>query len=119
MSNKLFLTVLGRILTCALAWHSALIFTIIVSLALIVLQVQILPGLSRKPVRVYLLALFLIGQTLAALLIMVDVPSFWVGFRSIGLIIYGILITFWDGLLFNGNVDGKVFAWMYSVYACK
>jgi hypothetical protein len=73
-------------------------------------------GLGRSLVRVYLLVLYILGNSLPPCLLMVaKAPSTWIGARAVGLVVYSLLIMFWDGLLFKGEIEDRNFQWMYSV----
>jgi hypothetical protein len=77
-------------------------------------------GLGRSLVRVYLMVLYILGNVFPAYLLMVTKPpSTWIGARVVGLVVYSLLIMFWDGLLFKGEIENRNFRWMYSVIVNK
>lgn len=73
-------------------------------------------GLGRSLVRVYLLVLYILGNALPSMMMAAKAPpSTWIGARTIGLSTYSLLIMFWDGLLFERELETRNFHWMYSI----
>jgi hypothetical protein len=77
-------------------------------------------GLGRSLVRVYLLVLYTLSNTLPIWMLMAaKTPSTWIGARAVGYVVYSFLIMLWDGLLFKGEIESNNFKWVYSVIVNK